>query len=158
MVVDKTRKIKDLLLGLAIGGLISLVFTLHRGDILTIPPFENVETLRLERANGYLMLDTAFTKNRCDIQYVEVFGESFDTWERLSWISNTGNTRSVSVSPGQHRYAMLIELPENANIDRVEVRTRHECGVNDRIVDSIFWSGRVADATEVDYLDVGSLP
>lgn len=153
-----SSKIGDFITGGLIGTFMSVLIFFDGFTAFSEPPYEDVEIMRFQRAGSALLLDTVFTKNWCTLRYLDVFGETFDTWERLTWVSSNGNTSAFRVDPGPQRFIMTIDLPENTNIEKVEVRTRHECGDEEETVDSVFFSGYVSDADIVERLDMGDLP
>lgn len=131
-----SNKVVNLFTGALVGLALSLPFT----DLLEPVPYNNVVVEEFYRDGDYLNTTISFTKRGCVFQYLQVFGETLSTWERLVWTDVEG--RQGDRAAGDHTIRLVVALGGNTH-SRIQIVTRHEC--DGEVVDRVLLERDLAD-------------
>lgn len=120
---------KDRLQYLAIGAILSLMFTvplLKTNGYFGPIPFSYVSTDSVEVVDNNLEISATFLKtDQCIFDSLGVFGEKLGQWNQLDWVDVNGEKGDRL--EGYHTLNLAIDV-SNGPYTKIQVRTRHECG------------------------------
>lgn len=125
MLLNKSTKVKDFLIGFVLSSLVLSPFV-YSSDLLEPQPYYSVTPVEIrETVDGDILVKANFIKNRaCDFVKMEVIGHSLGLWRRVEWDTPLGPNPN-RLAGNQSLYLILITRDEYHN--KYQIKTRHNC-------------------------------
>lgn len=125
MLLNKTTKVKDFLIGFVLSSLVLSPFV-YSSDLLEPKPYYSVTPVEIrETVDGDILVNANFIKNgACDFVKMEVIGYSLGLWMRVEWDTPLGPNQNRLAG---HQSLSLILITGTEYHNEYQIKTRHNC-------------------------------